>query len=491
MSVQPDWRGPRSLLELWHPTCSPRRRLGFGGAAPEPDPGLGGDRVDFALVAPLSAESSARWLEQAIERAAARLEADGILCVTVPRRWRRVAARHVRRAGLTLTGGPLTMPPWPDCVHAVSLDAAALRHAGTRQLGLHPAAAAALAHAGAAPAFVRRTAPGYALLGVRPPAPHPLRWLAALDETPGPCMATASVGARPDQRVAVVMRFTPANHAPDLVAKVALDTAARGRIEHERSALGLVGAEARRAGAAIPTVVTAASGVLATTVLPGRPASTMIAREAGRTPALMTAVFDWLRSWSDATASTTHAGPEVLHRLLLAPAARVATVAGDDKAMSEYVAALRALADRLEGRDLIFAAAHNDLTMSNVLVTGDGIGVVDWESASSAAPPLADLWYALADAVARAGRLTHAQAVVALVQGGAPLPAPLTAIPDERARELALTADEALLSFHACWLHHAGNELDRGQHGDAFHAVVRTVAAARLRWPGTGNGNRR
>jgi len=102
--------------------------------------------------------------------------------------------------------------------------------------------------------------------------------------------------------------------------------------------------------------------------------------------------------------------------------------------MARYVEALHALAVRLEGRTVVLSAAHNDLTMANVLVAGSGVGVVDWESASATAPPLADLWYALADGVSRAGGITHAQAVAALARRHAPIPAALAAAPEDHAR---------------------------------------------------------
>jgi len=459
-----------------------------------PDAGDPGGRVDFALVAPLAAELSVRWLEQAIARAGPRLEAEGVLCVVVPRRWRHAAGWLVHRAGLASLQGLLTVPPWPDCAHAVSLDVAALRDAGARHLGIHPvtaACAAALLRARAGRALAGLAAPGCALLATRRPAADPLRWLASLDGRGVRCAAAAATGTRRDARVAVILRFAAAGRAPDLVAKVALDAGGFQRVERERAALDALGDGARRAGVAVPAIVaTAAPGLLATTALAGPPASTLIARDPARAPTILTGLSVWLREWTAATASTGAAGPEPLHRLLLAPVARVAAADGGP-AMTEYVAALRALAARLEGRTLVLAAAHNDLTMSNVLVAGNRVGILDWESAVPAAPPLGDLWYALADGVARAGRLTHTQAVTELVHRSAPIPLALATVPDELARELALTADEALLSFHACWLHHAANEFDRGESGGPFRAVVRGVAAARLRWPGDGEADRR
>ncbi|MEY2513499.1 MAG: hypothetical protein QOJ89_857 [bacterium] len=485
----PDWAGPRSVLELWHPTGAPTRRLSLGAAAAAPVRD-GDDRtepVDFAIVAPGGAELSGVWLDQAIADAGARLEPDGIVCVVVPRRWRQTGVRLIRRAGMQPRGALLTAP-WPDCSHAVSLDAAALRGGGGRLLGLRDSSAAcvaALSRAGAGRAIVALAMPACALIATRRHGRDPLSWLAALDGAGGACRATATRGVREDARVAVVLRYAPASRSPDLVAKVALDAGGRERIERERAALASLGDGARRAGAAVPALVPARAagpGLLATSALAGRPASGLLVRDPGRVDAILGALSSWLRGWTAAT-RTAGGAAEALERLLIAPAERVASAA-PGAATARYAVALRQLAARLEGRALVLAAAHNDLTMANVLVTGDGtIGVVDWESADGASPPLADDWYACADGLARAGGLTHAQAVAQIARRRAPIAAQLATRLDERSSQLGLSADEQLLAFHACWLHHAGNELDRGIRGGAFDAVVRSVAETRLRWP--------
>jgi hypothetical protein len=191
-------------------------------------------------------------------------------------------------------------------------------------------------------------------------------------------------------------------------------------------------------------------------------------------------VADWLRAWGRATASTTVATSAVLDELLLAPLEQVTAAVATPSA---YPEALHRLAGRLEGHDLVLTAAHNDLTMANVLDAGDRIGVVDWEEAAAAALPLGDLWYSLADALARARDLTHAEAVVALVRGAPPTPAVLADAPATLSAELSLSRDQSLLGFHACWLAHAADELGRGQSDGPFLAVVRDVASAHLLWP--------
>jgi hypothetical protein len=206
----------------------------------------------------------------------------------------------------------------------------------------------------------------------------------------------------------------------------------------------------------------------------------VLARDARQLARLAMAVADWLRAWCRATASSTVATSAVLDELLLAPLEQVTSAVSPPPA---YRDALHRLAGRLEGHELVLTAVHNDLTMANVLDAGDRIGVVDWEEAAAAGLPLGDLWYSLADALARARGLTHAEAVEALVRSAPETPAVLAGAPATLSAELALSDDESLLGFHACWLAHAGDELRRGQSDGPFLAVVRQVGSARLLWP--------
>jgi hypothetical protein len=113
--------------------------------------------------------------------------------------------------------------------------------------------------------------------------------------------------------------------------------------------------------------------------------------------------------------------------------------------------------------------------MANVLVAEDGIGIVDWEAAAPDCLPLGDVWYALVDALARARRTSHADALAMLMTGDHGLPAHVADAPATLARTLGLTRDQALAAFHACWLGHAANELRRGQTGGPFLEIVHAI----------------
>jgi hypothetical protein len=241
----------------------------------------------------------------------------------------------------------------------------------------------------------------------------------------------------------------------------------------ERDVLQL-GAAAGGAGPA-PGTGRAAAGpaMLVTGALPGSPASGLLRRAPDRLGAVLHAVADWLLAWNRATAGSSRATAALLERRLLGPAERIAAAV---PATARHAASMRALAERLDGAPLVTVAAHRDLTMSNVLVGSTGLGVVDWEAAGADDLPLLDLWYALADGVARARGVDHRHAVASLRAAATTLPAGLAALPARHAAALGLSADQARLGFHACWLGHADDELSRGTPGP-FLAVVEAIAA--------------
>jgi hypothetical protein len=468
--------GPQLELELWHPSGVAPRRLSLGALAPPATGSADAAEAELVVVAPAADELDGAWLVRSLIVAARRVSHDGLVWIVVPRRRRAAAEKAARRTGLHLIGAVMTVPAWPETAHFIPVDRHALRDAGVRHLGLDPRAARLLG-ALASHALLRRALPGCALLAARRPAPAAFAWLGAAVGT-----ATVSGGPQANGRVATVLRFPPGAAAPDLVVKAALDPGGERRLQREAEALARLGGPARAAGAAIPATRPAhAPWLLGAEALRGRPAAALLARRPGRLGPVAMSVARWLTTWNRTTARTVDATPALLERMLLAPAAHVQHAGAADPG---YVDALRRLAARLEDTSLLATAAHNDLTMANVYVSPGGIGVIDWETASGDGLPLTDLWYALADGVARAARVSHARAVRALVDGGPPAPRALARTPAEHAARLALNADQARLGFHCCWLQHADTELSRGLRDGRFLAVVSEVSAARLLWPG-------
>ena len=482
MTPSDTFRGPRAELDLWHPSGAPRRRLALGACAGAGD-GRDDGPIDLAIVAPSPSEVSCDWLERATALAASRLNRCGVLWIVVPRRWRATAERALGRYELVLLDAVLAIPRWPNHAHLVPMAPAALCDAGPRHLGLTRRAAwilGRLIRVGAVRRLLRRTVPSCALVAAREPGLRIFRWLGDLDGA-GVATATVSSGPRADARVAVALRFQPQRRAPDVVVKAALDEAGVERVQAERAALELLGATAAAAGASVPVPKPSSyPWMLAVDALAGRSAAAVLAGAPRRLVPIEGAVADWLLRWNAATASHVPATVQLLERLLVGPVERL-VAAGI--ASERYARAMATLAARLEGRSLLMVAVHGDLTMANVLAAKRAPGIVDWESATAAGLPLVDLWYAFADGVARAARVTHAAAVEALVTDTAPAPPALARLLDEHASALRLTVADRTLAFHACWLGHADNELRRGDKDRHFSGVVRAVAALRLLWP--------
>jgi hypothetical protein len=147
---------------------------------------------------------------------------------------------------------------------------------------------------------------------------------------------------------------------------------------------------------------------------------------------------------------------------------------------AEYVEALADRCEALTGVEAPVTAAHNDLSMWNVLRQGDEIAIIDWESAEDAVLPLTDFFYAVADAAWATG--AHAERSDAVRAAFAGDGAHSGLVGDLRARlGAAIEAPEALLdlSFQACWLRHGAYEVRKhpGAATTPFLDIVRWAAA--------------
>jgi hypothetical protein len=373
-----------------------------------------------------------------------RLPPDGVALLRLPPRSRRAVARE---AGLELGPSILEMGG-----RLVSAERGAVRWA----LGAVPTSARARL-TGVAPGWALEAAAPAAI--ARPPGSRPLgAWLRELG-------AGTTVAAAPGAA------FLLDGERPQLAAKVGAGPPARRELS-EGDALAELGPSARAAGADVPRVVEQGElggrPLLVTTGLDGRPASVLLVERPRRCDELVERITGWLRRWNLATAGDATFSRELFERELLAPARAVGL--GD-----AYVAGLERMGRAAEGRPVRLVAAHNDLTTANVLVARDGsLAVVDWDTAAPHALPLADLFYALADAeAATRGFVDRVAAFSAAPRGDH----------EERFKE-ALELDDGVadLCFHACWLRHAANESLRPEESARpFLEIVRAIAERRVR----------
>jgi aminoglycoside phosphotransferase (APT) family kinase protein len=130
----------------------------------------------------------------------------------------------------------------------------------------------------------------------------------------------------------------------------------------------------------------------------------------------------------------------------------------------------------------VITAAHNDLSMWNVVVANDRrIGVVDWEAASTCSLPLLDFYYAAVDATAATRGYADRLRAFASVFGDGGVPSGKTAeLESIILKGLGVDRTSARLAFHACWLHHAVNELQRtsGVQPGPFVRIVQSIAGS-------------
>jgi hypothetical protein len=267
--------------------------------------------------------------------------------------------------------------------------------------------------------------------------------------------------------------------APVAVAKVALGgDGAEARASQEADLLTRLAPAARQAGALVPsaTVAELPDGwpVLLLSPVPGRPAASLLGAKAQPPEAVIAGLVEWLARWSQATLRPARLDSGWIERRLVGP-----TTALREELPESYLAWLRAEAGAATGEPLPTVATHGDLTMTNVLLAGGSLGVVDWEAAEAEGLPLRDLLYAAVDATAaREGYRDRPAAFDRCFPSRRRAPDPLGAGLDRLRRQAGLTERTATLCAHACWLQHAADERPKRGPGEArpFLAIVRHLA---------------
>jgi hypothetical protein len=270
-----------------------------------------------------------------------------------------------------------------------------------------------------------------------------------------------------------------ATGAPVTVAKVALGgDGAEARVAREAGLLIRLAPGARQAGALVPSPVLAELPdgwpVLLLSPVPGRPAANLLGAKAQPPEAVIAGLVEWLVKWSQATLRPARLDGDWTERRLVGPATALR-----EELPESYLAWLRFEAGAALGEPMPAVATHGDLTMSNVLLAGASLGVVDWEAAEPEGVPLRDLLYAAVDATAaREGYRDRLAAFERCYPPRRSAPDPLGAGLDRLRREAGLTDRTATLCAHACWLQHAADERAKRGPEDArpFLSIVRHLA---------------
>jgi hypothetical protein len=209
--------------------------------------------------------------------------------------------------------------------------------------------------------------------------------------------------------------------------------------------------------------------------------------------AVQGSLADWLERWHRATAVRRPLSRARLVDALLRPAAELSA---DLQLGSDYLGWLETMAATAEGQEVAWVAAHNDLTMVNVLVLRgrtDGqqaqLGVIDWEDATESNLPLADFFYAAVDAAAATDDYAdRAAAFAACFAPGGAWAGLVASYRDRLCRGLDIAEDVAALSFHACWLHYAARARQgpAGRETRHFLRIAQALAGHMLPAPQVG-----
>ena len=454
--------------------CPPSLRPVASSEGPAP--------VDLVVVAPDADEAGrARWIAEAIATAAERLAPDGLVYVLVPRSSRASARRALRAHGLTAEASMLHLPDAAQSRLLVPLEAGPARLAFTR---ITPLARWKQALAGALLAIggsrlIAAVRGDVGMVARRAGARQLLAWLPLPGANALEARRSAVVSRSPRAGGArlVVHVFADGSPAP-FVAKLRPPGSAEE--ESERSRLERIGASAARAGALVPSVIQVVNVDGAEFTLETRIGGDIVAplliRDASRLEDGLGRVCDWLREWGALTATPTQVDARLLEREILAPARVVAPAI---EGGAEYLVQLETRCADLEGRVVPLTASHNDLSMWNVLLDGERVGVIDWESAEDASLPLKDFYYAAVDAVVAAGHGSRHDAVAACFGKNGRHAALIRGLEADLIEAAGASPQTVELSFHACWLKHAAYEARKhaGSQAKPFREVVQWLAA--------------
>jgi len=430
-----------------------------------------GQNADLVILAPSMAECrTIGWLEEAVRLLARRLEPHGVGYVLAPPTWRLQLKHLLRCHNLPIEQAIIHLPDYAASRYLVPLSSAPARYAFSKVL-LMPPWAHYLASLGmrfpGCEKLLEHVWPSVALIARRPGARPLMHWLFQLD---GEGDRIGSAVIRTSWRGAdgsvLVHRFLDCEAQPSAVAKLNLTAAMASNRVGEAETLNRLGASARSAGAEVPRPLLLGQlhghPVLLQSVVHGRPIASLLASRPSRLLDLIESLVAWLERWNRSTMTIGPIDADILAREILAPAALLAPLLQQGRQYREWL--IRRYA-AVGGISAVFVATHNDLTMWNVLLDErGGIGVLDWEAARAQGLPLVDFFYAVTDAVAAVqGYVDRPKAFESCFAPDGVYAYAVTQILSRLRYRLEISDEAAELCFHACWLHHAANELRSGE----------------------------
>jgi len=455
-------------------------------------PAAGSQSLDFVLVAPDANErADPGFLQQAAALISGSLSTDGLAYVVAPVHWQRRLRRRLPEADFAFGPTIVHLPPGVSDQILVPADTHLLRYAASALTNMSWVSRRLLAAALRLPGIqgaIRRTSE----VGVvvrRTGARLLLEWLAS----DGHDVASAVIRTkwRAYGGTAILHCFPADGATPVAVAKVVLDDRLAGRVESEAKVLELLGSAAARAGVRVPTanVLRSRGGhaILVEPYLCGQRAHPLLRSRAVDAVSLLSDLTRWLEAWNGATTTPGVLDERRLETHLLGPARRLAPHL---KRGTTYVDWLQQLGSTVVGRPMPSVATHNDLTMQNVLLLpGSPPAVVDWEAASDHGFPLTDFFYMAVDlfAAARAAE-NRTDVLLDCFAADTPRAESVARLGERLAQTSGLSNELMKVAFHACWIQHASNELEKKHEADRrpFLSILHWLAdhPGNIRLPG-------
>lgn len=468
-----------AFLTSLHPSGDPRTVLVIDQPPDRTARRRQGDVV--VLVMALAQCRDAEIREAMIKCGVSALAADGILWVDVPGQWRWALMKILRANGMVI-GVPTVCRH-----HGAAQIEFALTRSGLRfgMSGGHVSsrwwlALAVLERVPWGKAMLLRLLPGVGFPAFVPGV-KPFKWLidgVAATEHVDVAVKTSWRGAQAPFLVFAIGKSSTViakRGGPDFHAQIA----------REAAMLNLLGPGLAKARLEVPRVVDYHSSrrlcSLVETAVPGRPMASWIREGCHRDlGTISNQLAGWLCRWNGQTVRHVEL-TRSLGELLILSTARELT--GAIQGGAAYLEWLLSEIARLAGKMVPLVAAHNDLTMANVLGDSSGIrSVVDWEAASPDGLPLADFRYACCDAATAINggdRLTAFRACFLEVGE------PLQVLQHSEAQLSAVIGgppEWLELCVHATWLRHAANEQARSsqRRDSTFLAIADALASSVL-----------
>jgi hypothetical protein len=450
-----------ALLGLLHPLGAADRVGVLRGAYQDRGAGC----TDLVLLVPARPEASDAWLARAVADARRFVAADGLVCVVAPGIRSRRARQLLTANGLRVSGSLALLKRGGQSPFLVPLEGPALATIVSQRLAAgRPLRQRAirLAVAGGGKVVLSRVIP-QVIVAHASNSERVAAWLTADGlEDAADCDALPMMAMSWRGRAGGVVVDRGSRNGARLIAKVSLAPDRMSAPLREAAVLRRLRPAAAAAGARVPQPLRVASAggrpALIEHVLEGMSAADVLRARPARLAYVADATERWLGSWNVATRGSARSFATALTANVVRPLEAIGASRPDAARLFSPPSILTAA---LERADVPSVAAHNDLTMRNVLIDPVGVlGVVDWETARPHGLPFADLAYSFVDAAYATGRFrSRVDAYEACFAPRGPHTRLFSRLRQQLALTLSLDETAVALCVGAGWLRHAANEL--------------------------------